>query len=95
MTQSAFSFPALARTTDPRSSHDAAERLVSSGALSRQESDVLAALVAHPGRTSKSLAEVSGLDRHMVARRLSGIEAKGRAERVERSGGCLWFARGQ
>lgn len=75
-----FGILPLARNKDPVSSFEAAEELVASGDLETQEQEVLAALKLHPGLSSKKLAEVSGLNRYTVARRLPGLRYKGRAQ---------------
>lgn len=94
MKQSAFNFepdPPRARRTDPDSSHRAATAITPH--LSSQRQQVWEALRKHPSRTTKSLAEVSGLDRHMVGRRMKELESRGYANRVERDGrDDLWFA---
>ena len=65
-------------------SPEAYERLTSSGEAQRQRDEVLAALRLHPKATSAELARDSGLDYHMVARRLPDLLA---AELVSRSKG--------
>lgn len=59
-----------ARATDPRSSHEAAKEVTATGRAESECAQVLAALRDHPHTTSKELAERSGLDYHLVARRL-------------------------
>ena len=81
-----------ARTTDPASSHVAAEQVHNSGAAARQRERVIDLVYMHPGKTSKELAALSDLDRYQIARRLpeaekAGVvrrEAKGRNE-------CRWY----
>jgi hypothetical protein len=63
----------LARTTDPESSHLAAEHVVSGRAAS-QRAAVLVAVEEHPGLTSFELAAHCRLDRWQIARRLPEIE---------------------
>ncbi len=70
----------LARNSDPISSFEAAEELVNSGELETQNRQVLTALKLHPGLSSKKLAEVSGLNRYTVARRLPGLRDKGQVQ---------------
>lgn len=72
--------PPLARNSDPLSSFEAAEELVESGRLGKQEQEVLAALKLHPGLSSKRLAETCDLNRYTVARRLPGLRDKGLAK---------------
>lgn len=62
-----------ARRDDPRSSHEAAEEVTASGRAENECAIVLAALREHPHTTSKELAEYSGLDYHLVARRLPDL----------------------
>lgn len=72
----------LARSTDPQTSHEAAEKLVSSGALTKQMTLVLDVLRKHGPCTSAELAERSGLDRYVVARRLPDLQKRQRATKV-------------
>jgi hypothetical protein len=65
-----------ARTDDPRSSKLAAEDVTESGRADAEAAQVLAALRHHPGTTSKELAEYSGLDYHLCARRLPELRDK-------------------
>ena len=75
----------LARGRDAPGSHTAADKLLDSGAHSAQNLKFLAALKRRPFRTSKQLAAESGLDRHMVGRRLPDLKADGYAlERTDR-----------
>ena len=93
MRQSAFEFhpdPPRARRTDPLSSHRAADAITPH--LSKQRREVWEALRRHPSRTTKSLAAVAGLDRHMVGRRMKELETHGYAKRIERDRrDDLWF----
>lgn len=59
-----------ARSTDPGTSHAAAEAVTKSGVRAHQQRQVLAALREWPGRTSAELASNAGMDRYAVARRL-------------------------
>lgn len=69
-----FPVPRHSRRSDPRSSHEAGERMRASGALGDQKAQAAAAVRAWPGRTSQELAEAAGLDRYMLARRLPECE---------------------
>lgn len=72
-------YPPLARAHDAVSSHAAAERAVQSGLVASQEAQTLDALREHAGClgvTSKRLSQLTGLDRHMLARRLPGLRDK-------------------
>jgi DNA-binding MarR family transcriptional regulator len=66
----------MARRTDPASSHAAASDLARSGKHEGQCLAVLAWVHKHPGRTSRELAELSGMDRHLVAKRTADLEHK-------------------
>lgn len=65
-----------ARTTDPRTSKLAAEEVTTTGRADIELAQVMAALRTFPGTTSKELAERSGLDYHLVARRLPELRDK-------------------
>jgi len=73
----------LCRRGQP-TSRAAAGALVESGDHARQQLAVLAALAAHPGSTSRQLAERANLDRYTVARRLPDLERNGRARKGEK-----------
>lgn len=60
----------LARSTDISTSHEAGSYVASSGIQRDQQSTAAAAVKQHPGLTSMKLADVTGLDRYMLARRL-------------------------
>ena len=68
----------MARTTDPKSSHNAAAKHRNKAESNRQH--VAALVQMSPGLTSKELAEIhaepTGLDRHEIARRLPECEAR-------------------
>ena len=73
MTQLSIDFNAQrARGRDPITSHYAAVR--AKRFLGAQASRVLEALKKFPGSTSAELAQLAGLDRYMVARRLPDLE---------------------
>ena len=73
---------ALARRSDPSTSHAAARRVEASGQLVRQKDRVLAALRTRPDVTSAELADLMGTDRYMPARRLADLERDGLAEKT-------------
>lgn len=83
----------LARRTDPMSSHRAAQAIVKSGARKRQADAVLEALRSFDGSTTRELAELAGLDRYMVGRRMPELAREGRVKRVEFFDGrdCRWY----
>lgn len=59
-----------ARHADISTSHAAAGFIAASGIQKDQQSKAAAAVKLHPGLTSMKLAQVTGLDRYMLARRL-------------------------
>ncbi|HHA2975912.1 winged helix-turn-helix domain-containing protein [Stenotrophomonas geniculata] len=67
-----------ARSTDPQSSHIAAADLAASGALRVQHAKTEAAVTRHPGHSSLHLSMLTGLDRHMLGRRLPELAREGR-----------------
>lgn len=68
----------LARSTDASSSHAAARRVTEIGKRSLQKKAVLDFLRARPRNfTSKEIAVLGKLDRHMVSRRLPELEFDG------------------
>lgn len=72
--------PHRARTADPVTSHRAADHVEATGQAQREAAIVLRSLRDLPGRTSRELAELAGLDRYMVARRLPELREAGHAE---------------
>jgi hypothetical protein len=71
------------RSSDPRTSHEAADAIKASGRLASHQGIVLAAVRAFPGLTSAELALRCRLDRHEVARRLPELETAGKVRRGE------------
>lgn len=63
-----------ARASDPETSHLAAEEVTASGVRQQQIGLAIAAVRAHPDRTSMELSVVTGHDRYMLARRLPDAE---------------------
>lgn len=99
MNQLAFDIPGRrlprARRNDGDGSHAAADALERSGRAAQQLSDVLDAVRKHTGSTSRELAALTGLDRHLVGRRLPELAAKGLIHRVSIRGQELrWWPRG-
>jgi len=93
----------LSHIKDPATSYEAADRMIKSGELSRQEQDVMCEINIHIGKgkdfTPKELARESqdqfygsGLDYYTIQRRLSGLFHKGKIERTgeKRDGCCVW-----
>ena len=66
-----------ARASDPETSHLAAEEVTASGVRQQQIGLAIAAVRAHPDRTSMELSVVTGHDRYMLARRLPDAETAG------------------
>lgn len=60
----------IARASDPVTSHLAAKEITASGVRFSQQKKVADAVRRHPGHTSQELAEMTGLERYMLARRL-------------------------
>lgn len=88
----------LARSTDAGGSHDAAARMVRSGALDIQKDRTAVAVKRHPGMTSMELARATGMDRHMIARHLPELVREGRAWRgpktlcpISNINVCTWW----
>lgn len=62
------------RRTDPHTSELAAEAYTASGARASQQRAAAAAVARFPGKTSRELSALAGLDRHELARRLPECE---------------------
>lgn len=90
--------PPLSHTNDPITSFEAADRMVKSGALSRQERAVWKAVKwainnmagclspDHCNFTAKELADWSGISYFKIQRRLSGLHNKDKIERLNTNG---------
>lgn len=96
----------LCRKSDPETSRGAAEKMVKSGALSRQEEQVLAAIQLRlsfkpytwkDNFTAKELATTSVINYYTIQRRLSGLHNKDKIERTgEKRDGCMvWRLKGK
>lgn len=72
-----------ARANDPESSFIAAEANEMSGRRRAQKLLTVAAVLAHPGSTSRELHELTGIDRHTLGRRLSEVAKDGKIKRGE------------
>lgn len=88
----------LARSNDPNSSHSAAADLVATGKLLDQQTRAAAAVQRHPGQSSLHLAALTGLDRHMLGRRLRELARQGKIWRgpaapcaTTGKSACTWF----
>lgn len=78
-----FDFIPAASAADPPTSHAAAREHTASGARGANCERVLSGIRAHPGRTSRELAALLGMDRHEVARRTADLMHAGRARQGE------------
>lgn len=68
-----------ARSSDPVTSHMAADEVTRNGTRQTQIELVVGMVQGNPGKTSAELAELTGHDRYMIARRLAdacGIHVK-------------------
>ncbi|MFW6340673.1 MAG: MarR family transcriptional regulator [Wenzhouxiangella sp.] len=74
MNQTTLHFPPASRRTDPQTSRGAEAEINATGERAKQQKVVLQMLHRYPGRTSRELATVTGLDRYLVARRLPELE---------------------
>lgn len=91
-------FPPASRRTDPESSHKAEREINADGSRKAQQNLAIAAVAAFAGRTSQELAELTGHDRYMLARRLPEAEKARRVHRgpmkrcsVTRKTALTWF----
>jgi hypothetical protein len=97
-TAPAISPRAMARESDPDTSHEAAQHVTASGAAAHQRQRVLALVRAQPGLTSDELAVAAGMLRQVPARRLPELERLGlvrrgqvRPSRVTGRNGLTWW----
>ncbi len=79
----------LCHNSDPVTSLEAADKLVKSGRLTKQEKLVLRCVEYHKNNylwredfTAKEISNASCLDYHLIQRRLSGLRNKSKIERV-------------
>lgn len=72
-----------ARKSDPLTSHLAAAEGEKSGRFKAQAKQVLEAVKAFPGRTSRELAREAKMDRYVFARRLPELETDGEVRKGE------------
>jgi len=75
-------YPA-ARTSDPSSSHDAAERVTDSGKRNANVVTVVDCVSKYPSNTSAEIARLCGLERHEAARRTADAEHAGAVKKGE------------
>ncbi len=71
------------RATDPATSKQASRTYTKTGQRDSDKQRVLAAVVQYPNRTSKELAQLTGIDRHLLAKRLPDLRADGRVQNGE------------
>lgn len=69
--------PALARRTDPITSHEAAEEVESSGRAASQRRRCLLEVWKKPGCTAAEIAQAANLERHIPSRRLPELRQAG------------------
>lgn len=86
--------PPRARRADPLSSHAAADELERSGRDAAQSKALLDAVRQWPGRSTRALAEITGMDRHALGRRASELDDRGEIVRHQREDedATLWIA---
>lgn len=94
-----YEFDKLCRRNDPQTSKDAAEKMVKSGKLARQErlvlvtiEDVCEALYKKDFTAKEIVRWNNRFDYYTIQRRLSGLHNKGKIERTgeKRDGCCVW-----
>ena len=66
-----------ARSTDPWTSHDAAEHVTKTGKRTRQQQQVLDLIREHPNCSSEELAGFGVLGYHQIARRIKELVTGG------------------
>ena len=100
-----FESKLITHKADLETSFEAAEKMIKSGALSRQENKVLDAIFSYLSAvtgfssnfTAKDIFASSTVSYYTIQRRLSGLYRKGKIERVtkgyefvKRNGCCVW-----
>lgn len=70
-------FTAKARSTDPDTSHQAAQRVERTGTAHDQRSICLRIVTSAPGLTAAEIAQRAGLERHVPSRRLPELRDAG------------------
>jgi len=79
------------RRTDNSASKAAEARQNASGRRASDQRKVLEAVKKYPGRTSKELAEIAGLERYMTARRLPDLLDAKLVTRLNGENGWRWW----
>lgn len=74
---------ALARNTDPQTSHEAAAKMNRTGATNVHADLVLASVASHPDSTAAEIGFDCGLGHHEAQRRLSDLLKTGRVIKGE------------
>ena len=69
------------KSGDPITSYLAEQHVNRAGIRSHQQRQAAAAVSCYPGRTSAELAEITGIDRHRLAKRLPECETAGAVRR--------------
>jgi hypothetical protein len=87
----------LCHRNDPETSFEAAEKMIKSGTLNKQEKEVWIAITDYLSHGDKDFTakEIEGWnyqDYITIQRRLSGLKNKGKIERTgeKRNGCCVW-----
>lgn len=88
----------LCHRNDPDTSRQAAQKMVESGKLQKQEKHVLDWIKYHHNKIDFTARELSGggsVNYHTIQRRLSGLHRKGKIQRTgEKRNGCaVWRLR--
>ncbi len=97
MTLEYKSAPPLAHKNDPITSYEAADKMIKSGKLSKQEEEIYCAILRiyapiNCEFTAKQLSDTTGINYYTIQRRLSGLRQKSKIERTgeKRDGCCVW-----
>ncbi len=87
-----------ARSTDPSTSHEAANYIVATGVQGDQQAAAASAVRRFPGLTSLELANETGICRYVLARRLPELAEIGsvwrgpkRECKVSERSACTWW----
>lgn len=67
--------PPASRYTDPPTSHLAEEAITKDGSRETMQQKVLATVRAHPGATCSEIADILGVHRSAISKRLPEVEA--------------------
>lgn len=89
--QALFTDTPRARRSDPETSHIAAARIKVSGVLANHQHLIARAIRAQPGMTYTEIAEVTGLERHAVGRRLKELQPLHARPGETRNGMRTWY----